>query len=315
MLRAIQEGAFTRASRNIINDNFALLAGYAFGAGAYGSIFQVNPVTGNDNSGDGSTEAPLKTIAKAMAFVVSGRGDSVVLQAGTYTENVVISKDYVTLIGATVGGYARPDIVPVTGVPVTVTGQGAVLAHLRMAGVANDACVQQGNGFLIVDCVFDGDLTAAKAGLRLVPSNTLTSRTASEGIVTSSYFRGSAFGIVFDTALPAVGVGSTDNWIYNNRFSRNTVDVATADTGVAATYSVEFLVLGPGNQFEDKNKAVYIDMTTANGGPNSAQSGAINGNTFASDGLTGVQIKMTGTAFTFAGNFSTIGVVDGSGFD
>lgn len=251
-----------------------------------------------------------------MASVVSGRGDTVVVQAGTYEENIVISKNYVTLIGATVGGYARPDITPATGVPVTVTGQGVVLAHLRMAGTAADACDQRGNGFLIIDCVFDGDGTATKAGLRLLPSDTDDSRTASEGKVLNNLFRGNAIGLCFDTGdAPAVGVGSSDNEISGNRFYANTLDIATADTGGAGTvYSVHTTNIA-GNFFMDKNKATYIDLTTTNGGAASDQTGAINGNYFASDTITTTKIKMVGTGFTFTGNYYTVGVADGSGLD
>src|ERR1043166_5280014 len=99
----------------------------------------------------------------------------------SYDENVVITKDYVSLVGLLPGGYARPDVVPAAGVPLTVKGQGFTADHLRFAGTAADSVVQKGNGFVFSDCVFDGDGTAAKAGLRLVPDDVDDSFTASEG--------------------------------------------------------------------------------------------------------------------------------------
>lgn len=318
----VNTGAFTQANLRTINQNFAGLAG-TLGGGIFGQQFYVDPVNGSNNY-DASQAFPVKSINTALAFAVSGRGDTIFVQAGSYTENVVVSKDYVAVIGGVSGGYARPDIVPTTGVPMTVTGQGVVLVHLRMAGTAADACVQSGNGFFIADCVFDGDLTAAKGGIRLV-GTAATSRTASEGQICFNYLRSNAIGIIFDTAPAINGVGSTDNRIYENVFSRNTLDLATADNG-PGTYSVQFTTIGPRNQFTDKLKATYIDLTTTNGGAAADQSGTISGNFFGIDagGVTGdtgavvpttTQIKMVGTAFTFSGNYGTIGLLDGRALD
>jgi hypothetical protein len=293
-----------------------------------GNVFYVDPTNGNDGNfgttpgiGTGAGNGALRTINAALALCTSGAGDTIFVlgsSAGS-NENVVVSKDFVSLIGCQIGGYSRPDVVPTTGVPLIVTGQGFVAKHMRFAGTAADACVQRGNGFEYADCVFDGDLTATKAGIRLIPSDTVTSRTASEGKIHDNYFRSNAIGIVFDTALPAVGVGSSDNNIYNNVFSRNTLDLATADTG-GGLYSVQFTNIGPGNQFVDKLKATYIDLTTTNGGAAGDQSGSINGNYFGIDAgvatvPTTTQIKMVGTAFTFTGNYGTIGVLNGAGLD
>lgn len=284
------------------------------GANNVGQVLFVDAEHGVDDGNGGSLELPLASIGFALDMCHSGYGDVIVVNPGSYDENVVVDKDYVAIIGGFAGGYARPDIVPSSGVALTVTGQGCVFSHCRFAGATNDCVKQYGNGFAYSDCVFDGDATAAKAGLRLVPSDTDDSLTASEGKVLGCLFRGNANGIIFDTALPAVGVGSTDNSIAGNRFYSNTLDIATADTGGASTYSVQTTIIA-GNSFEDKNKATYIDLTTANGGAASAQTGAINGNTFASDTITTTKIKMVGTGFTFSGNVYTVGVADGSSLD
>jgi hypothetical protein len=188
--------------------------------------------------------------------------------------------------------------------------------HMRFAPTGADAVVQHGNGFSFSDCVFDGDGTATKAGIRLVGSATDDALTASEGEIIGNLFRGSAIGIAFDTAPPASsGVGSTDNLIAGNSFRANTLDLAAEKTGLGGDYSVQVTQIGPGNTFGDKNKAVYIDLTTNADGAAGNQNGAIVGNYFAADAITTTSVKMVGTGFTFAGNFDTVGVVDGSALD
>jgi len=259
-------------------------------------------------------QSPLPTISSALNLAQAG--DTIYVFAGSYAENVVVTKNYITILGSQLAGYARPDVTPASGLPIDVQAQGFRAINMRFAGTASDSARQSGNGFEFTNCVFDGDLTAAKAGLRLVGAQVgtdTTHYTASEGVVQGCLFRGSAVGIIFDTAPAVVGVGSTDNLIQDNIFDRNTLDLATADSG-PGTYSVQFAKVLR-NQFIDKNKSVYLDFTTANGGAASDQSGAVNGNYFASDTMTTTKIKAVGTGFTFSGNYITTGIFDGSGLD
>lgn len=286
--------------------------------GQPGAVLFVDANVGSDG-GDGSLGAPFATIGRATAFL-TGRGDTIFVFFGSYSENVVIVEDYVSIIGASYAGYGKPDIGAATGVGLVVTGQGFRALHCRFFATNNsDTVRQQGNGFFYGDCVFDGNAGQVATGLlRLVPSNTDDSLTASEGRVADCYFRGSGSttgAIIFDTATAAVGVGSTDDQFFGNVFVGNTgPDIAAADTGVASTYSVQRALI-QGNVFMDKNKATYIDFTTANGGPASAQNGAVNGNYFATDTMSTTKIKAVGTGFTFAGNYDTVGIFDGSGLD
>lgn len=266
----------------------------------------------------GTSGTFFDTVQEALNAVGTAGGATIFLFPGTYAENLVVTTPYLTIIGAQFAGYARPDIVGSGsgGIPLTVNAQGFRAIRCRFAGTAADAVVQHGNGFEYSDCVFDGDLTAAMAGLRLVGANVggdITHFTASEGRVQDSLFRSNATGIILDTAAAPVGVGSSDNVISGNIFTRNTLDIATADTG-AGTYSTQFVDI-IANHFVDKNKATYLDFTTANGGAASDQSGVVNGNYFASDTMTTTKIKAVGTGFTFAGNYDTVGIFDGSGLD
>lgn len=313
-LLTTQGGVFDKASIDVINQSLS-------GGLGPGQVFYVDPTYGNDRNGGlfpawnspGPGQGPFATVTEALAHCVDDQGDTIKLAPGSYVENITVAKNGVTLVGDISGGYERPDLVPATGVPLTVTGQGVSILHCRMAGTAADACVQQGNGFLHVDNVYDGDLTAAKAGLRLLGVAANTHKTASEGKVLDSKFRGSAIGICFDTAAAPNGVGSTDNFVQGNVFQANTIDVATADSGTG-TYSVQVTQI-IGNWFVDKNKATYVDLTTANGGAASDQTGTFAQNEFASDTMTTTKIKAVGTGFTFAGNYDTVGIFDGSGLD
>lgn len=290
--------------------------------GPNGRAIFVNGAIGSGVA-DGTIDNPYATITLALAAAQDG--DTIYIFPATYNETLIVTKDYITLAGAQYAGFARPDIGPLatTQVALTVRGQGFMAKHCRFFGNAADVVVQNGNGFLFQDCVFDGDATAAKAGLRLLPaaigSTSDTSHTASEGTVDSCLFRGNANGLIFDTAVAPLGVGSTDNLITGCRFYANTLDYATADSGTASTYSLQ-LTDFVANIHADKNKATYVDFTTANGGPASAQTGTIMNSTFAIDNggatvPTTTQFKMVGTGFTFAGNYGTIDVLNGSGLD
>src|SRR5882672_2201772 len=214
-----------------------------------GQVWFVDDVNGADGQTGTDPTNALKTIGRALTLANSGTGDTIFVAPGSYNELVVVTKDYISIIGSIQGGFARPDIGGAVGVALSVSGQGFVMRHCRVFATGNaDAVIQTGNGFEYSNCVFDGAAAqAAKALLRLLPSSTLTALTASEGQIFNNYFRGApaaAFAIIFDTGAAPVGVGSTDNLIVGNRFSQNAgVDIETAKSGAAGTYSVKFAVI------------------------------------------------------------------------
>lgn len=292
-----------------------------------GVVLYVDPDNGNDgNSGTtpgtgtgGQTSGALRTLTRALALCPEDSQSTIFVLASDAgsTENVVVTKDFVSIIGCAISGYGRPDVTPASGIPLTVNANGVVIKHMRFAAADNSDCVvQQGNGFLYDDCVFDGNgAQVLKGCVRLLPSNILTGQTASEGLINGCYFRGTAGigALIMDTSN--LNGGSTDNRIVGCRFSQNTLaDIVTAKTGAATTYSVKFCLI-QGNWFMDKNKATYIDITTNEDGVAGNQSGTVAQNGFASDTMTTTKIKAVGTAFTFMGNYDTVGIFDGSGLD
>lgn len=293
--------------------------------GSPGQVQFVDAVNGSNGNDGLSPATAVRGINQAIANLnktpglgAGGGGDTIFVFPGSYTDNIVVTRDYVSIIGCTFAGYGKPDFEAAAGVTLTVSAQGFRAMHCRFAGTA-DVVRINGNGFFFDDCVFDGDGNGATTALvRFLPAllrASATHFTASEGTIQNCLFRGSGgYGIAFDTAAAPVGVGSTDNNIFNNIFRANTgVDITTRDTGTG-TYSVQGVSIF-GNYFEDKNKATYLDFTTTAGGSAGVQSGSVDGNYFATDTMSTTKIKAVGTAFTFAGNYDTVGIFDGSGLD
>lgn len=110
----------------------------------FGVTFYVSNTTnpGEDQGAAGVTSRqqgrtpknPFTTIAAAIAESVSGRGDVIVIQRGTYTENLTVNKTGLTLMGAVSFGY--PDHVIISGRTV-VTSPGCSFYNLEF--FSNDA--------------------------------------------------------------------------------------------------------------------------------------------------------------------------------
>lgn len=262
------------------------------------------------------------TISEALT--VARPGDTIFVQPGTYDENITVSTDYITIVGAQVGRYGWPDIAPTTGVALTVTGQGFTAKRLRLVSDDSDVVIQRGNGFKYEDCVFDSGtgLAATEGLLRLEGDEDDDGKTASEGLVKGCLLRGaSGVGIIFQAAdPPGNGVGSSDCEIRDCKFQSSLdgtagIDLVTqdADTG-PSLYSVKNLLV-VGCHFCDKNKTAYIDFTTANAGAAADQTGTVQDCYFATDAITTTNIAIVGTGVTVVGCYDTVGVQDGSGLD
>lgn len=287
-----------------------------FAISPFGKFWFVNPAIGDDDGEGTLPNKALATINGAIARAASG--DSIYVAPGTYEENVVVDKDYITLIGGYGAGYARPDIAPAAGRGLYVeASQGFIGHHLRFVSADDDAALNEGNGFKFSDCVFDGDGNGvADCGLRLKGNADDDSYTASEGEILNCLFRGSGgFGLGFDTAEPTVAVGSTHNVIRGCRFMENTgPDISSLDTG-PGTYCVKDALIEQ-CYFMTKNKATHIDFQTFVGSVGAAENnGLILNCYFADDALDTTAIKMVGTGFALVGCWDSVGPQDGSAFD
>jgi hypothetical protein len=193
-----------------------------------GNAWFVDAVNGNDyNSGQDPTAA-LQTINRAIQLAGNGTGDTIFIYPGSYEENVVVDKDYLTLVGAMLSRYSFPDIVPASGKALfNQAAQGMVLRNLRLAAPAADVDLMliEGNGFAILGCILDGDATQgdAKGLIKLKGNAADDSYTASEGLIAGCLLRGSGgIGIVFESAATPTLVGCTDDTLFRIAISFRT---------------------------------------------------------------------------------------------
>jgi len=295
--------------------------------GRAGKVHFVDATYGSD-AHDGSYEAPLLTVGKAVANAVSH--DVIYVFPGTYNEAVTVNKDYLTIIGVR-SGYARPDVAPDSGTsrPLLIdNAQGFVCVGMRFVpdGIAVDTAKVEGNGFLFYDCVFDGDAAQGATNALLVLQGDATddSYTASEGKIYNSLFRGGtmasagpAIGIDIRHADAPSGVGCSDVEIVGNRFYGNLVDIkstAAATGGGAGIYN-NFLIAN--NDFMTVGAAyVYGDLDQADAAAATTDSALVRGNYFADEALVAAQFDIATRAnVIFTGNYDAAGLVDGSGFN
>lgn len=263
---------------------------------------------------DGTTGLSNYTTIQS-AINAAQPGDTILVQPGTYTEALTVTTDYLTILGAQLGGYGRPDVTRTTGIVLTVSAQGFVCARMRFFSTdGSDAVWQKGNGFRYADCVFDDASDAGKAGLLLKGDADDDAFTASEGVISGCLFRGSAIALAFDTGdAPGNGVGCTHDVIDGCRFIDNTQDIVTLDSG-GGLYSVQDTLIDS-CYFIDKGKANYIDFTTTNGGAASDQTGMVTNCYFATDDLTGANVAYVGTGFAVVGCYDAVGIEDSSTLD
>lgn len=305
----------------------------SFGIPQVGGIPVSIPARGDqvffvDNTGVASVagigpQLVVPTIQGAINRCVNGAGATIFVFPGTYEENLEVNGlDYVSIIGAMLPGYARPDIAPASGIVLGVESQGFIARGLRFVGSDADAVVQRGNGFIYDNCVFDGDagMAATEAALRLVGSETDDSYSASEGVIANSLFRGTSVGagIIMQHSIAAGGgIGSSDNQILGNRFYGNAVDLLSAVNVSGGGAGIYLRLLYKGNQHMTVGAAfVYANLAAGVAGDLAANSGLFTDNSFADDALIAAQFVIAGqpNAF-FVGNYDAVGLVDGSAFN
>jgi hypothetical protein len=94
--------------------------------------YHVDP-NGNDTTGDGSQEKPFLTITKALT--VATPNDQVIVHAGSYTEDIVISNPNIALVGAQseYGSLTQID----GSVTVTASGASVKISDIRIGSIVH----------------------------------------------------------------------------------------------------------------------------------------------------------------------------------
>lgn len=279
-------------------------------------------VNGSGGFGDGSApDSALSTITLALAQCTAGAGDTIFVYPGTYAENLAVSVDGVSIIGALIGGFERPNIVPASGTAITLTGQGVTLRHLRFSSADNDVAVVNSNGNVIIDCVLDGTagMGATKGCLRFVGATSVAT-SASDNLVQACVLRNASVGagMIFQHALLAAGGEATsNNQILACQFYNNGVDLLSAvntnggGAGIFLNLLVKecaFLTVG----------AAYVYMSMAQGaaGDKAVNSCLICGCFFSDEAIIAAQILLATQANAmFVGNYDCIGLINGAAFN
>lgn len=244
-------------------------------------------------------------------------GETVFVQPGTYAENLVVTTNYVTLVGAQAGGYGRPDIGS-TGVALIVRAQGFVAKKCRFTNSTNLDTVQvEGNGFRFEDCVFDGNSLQAttKAVVRIWTHATDSHFTGSEGILKDCLIRGGgAKGLAFDCQAALVGVLPTDDVLSNVIFADNVAeDIFLGATAVSVADMKRCVIYGCHIGVGGKNKATHIDIQTNKIG--TANTSVFEMCFINDDTIDTTAIKMVGAGASCIGCYNLDGVINGDLLD
>jgi hypothetical protein len=112
-------------------------------------------VSGGDSDGR-DKENSFASITSALAAVDSDLGAVLVIAAGTYAENVTISKSGVTLVGVT-----GTSIAPASGNAITVSADSVTLLRLETTAAGTGLVVGAVDGFRARNCTFDSVNTSA----------------------------------------------------------------------------------------------------------------------------------------------------------
>ncbi|MDD5340604.1 MAG: hypothetical protein PHV13_05150, partial [Candidatus ainarchaeum sp.] len=170
-----------------------------------GPIWYVS-MAGNDSTGDGSQANPVRTIQKGV--YKSPPGDTVLVGAGAYSENVIIDKVLLQVRGE---GAANTTINASSGNTVRISASDVTLAGFRIAANATSYSIYQ-NGqdrSIIRDCIIT-------RGVYCVRSNTGTSAT----------FINNTFTGISGTAVLGSNLGNANTLLfYNNLFYSNGIGI------------------------------------------------------------------------------------------
>lgn len=254
---------------------------YAFAKPVHGHLIRANPfgkvfyVSNTTNPGEAqgspgptrqgeSPKNPFTTIAAAISAAVSGRGDTIVVQRGGYTENLTVNKAGLTIMGAVPYGY--PDHVVITGRTVVSAANcsfynleffsnSATLPSVRLGSLDDAAGTVASTWFEHCSFASDGT-TEPEAGLVIFGADRTT--------VKSCYFVDNTFGILI---RPSANAFPDQTRIHDCYFSENTTahigdgpftgldssittDVfgaANTRSGVGTNFELIRCVLGAGN--------------------------------------------------------------------
>src|SRR6266404_6864472 len=70
------------------------------GTGTQGQVWFVDAVNGSDGQTGTSPSSAFASIEQALDVAGDGTGDTIYVAPGSYTENLVVDKDFISIIGS-----------------------------------------------------------------------------------------------------------------------------------------------------------------------------------------------------------------------
>lgn len=283
-----------------------------------GTVWFVDGTNGNDinvfggEAGKSPSQA-FKTIQFAVNQAGDGTGDTIIVFPGTYTENVdVKTKSDLGIVAAHLFGNAkRVAIAPTTGIALTLGAGNRFYARgIRFVGTSAAGVLTQNEGARFEFCDFTSDTSHGIRFLGTVDAN----HTGSGTEFIRCLFRecGGAGIHIEEGTNGAVGLYPTNVNVYESQFYLNTDDDINDDAagGALAGFSQWDIAR---NHFMTKDKTTYLDLNGTTGGTECQASGNIFTVTVNTNYATQFQMP-SGSTGGFAGNYSSIGVIDGHTF-
>lgn len=291
-----------------------LVAVFVFGPTAFANTRYVNGVTGNDGNSCGSPTTACKTIGHAISLALSG--DSIVVAAATYTENLTVSLN-LNLIGAgtsttIIDGMARGTVVTVS----TTTAHVALLnLTIRNGKASSGAGIKNSGTLTISNSTISGNLAPIPCLHALVFCEIFGGRAFGAGIynsgaltVNNSTITGNQAGghcTISSLTIPCAAFGGG---IYNHGtvmvIKGSTLTGNSADTSCLTTVPCQ---VGVGGAFYTFGSTVTLNNSTITGNSAYRCSGTCGG-------TGGSIVNASGTlamdSSTVAGNPAG-GIVDG----
>lgn len=238
-------GSFTKATRDIINENFALLA---VGAGSYGkNDFYVDGDLGYDASGEpnGGWSKAYKTIQAAVT-------------AAAFGDTVWVRPKTISAGGTDPSSYAETIIIPAAKHGLRLIGVGAgltqgALPQIKKGSGSTALLTVRAPGCLIAGLGFNG---GDSTGGGILLDDDASTKSAFGTVITNCHFKNCVGSTATDGRTggaiqwPAVG-GAWQVRITNNRFYKNVADIVMKGT----TTSVPQDVVIQGNMFSGTSGA------------------------------------------------------------
>jgi hypothetical protein len=285
----------------------------------YGQVLFVDGTYGSDGNDGTSPDQAFKTIGAALAQATGGSGCTIFVYPGTYTENLVISKNDIALIsayymGAGVTTNFRPIIEGGSGVALTLSKcyrfhcVGFYIHSTGNSGT-NPAIQTNCEGACFENCEIDSD---TYAGVVFYSSTTDNIYTGSGTSFLGCIFDGSVNGILQKQKTGSADGNATNVVIDSCQFYGNSgADIS--DGGVAWTAETFNSWLVKNSSFQDVGKATYLAMNGTGGA--TTHMCAIANNFIANNvAASATQFKIAANGMAFNGNANATGVINGSAF-